>query len=331
MDAAVRKRFGALLDIRAGALAAFRCAFERLGYTEVSTATLVNIAGSCEDPYLSFRTRYENTEAFLSQSAQLQLEQIVLRLGRRVYSITSSFRAEDFRDPERKDRMLCEFTLIEAEEPCISDTAARGLDGLQTTVEGVIREVTADLARSQRVSIGELGGDADSLLRVVDGPFVRITYDDAIAILGRRGIAVVRGDDLGVREERAIIEECGGRATFVSMHPCDVKFFNMERTEGGCCYSFDLLLPPLGETAGGGLRAKRVEDLRRYLDTSKVGAFIREHGVIGSEAFDQYFACFEDADVPLRAGFGIGFERFVAFIIRASDIVQTVFYQTMRP
>ena len=90
---------------------------ERLGYLEATPSTLVNIAGSCENPHTSFKVDYYGRPAYLSQSAQLQLEALVLRLQRGFFTANNSFREEHFDDPETPGRRLSEFTLIEAEKP----------------------------------------------------------------------------------------------------------------------------------------------------------------------------------------------------------------------
>src|SRR3989338_1462805 len=90
---------------------------ERLEYLEATPSTLVNIAGSCENPRASFKVDYYGRPAYLSQSAQLQLEALVLRLQRGFFTVNNSFREEHFDDPETPGRRLSEFTLIEAEKP----------------------------------------------------------------------------------------------------------------------------------------------------------------------------------------------------------------------
>ncbi len=112
-----KEKFNALLNVRSAALAALREALNKASYTEVSTSSLVNIAGSCENPYASFRLNYYGREAHLSQSAQLQLEALVIRLKRGVFTVNNSFREENYYDPETKGRRLSEFTLVESEKP----------------------------------------------------------------------------------------------------------------------------------------------------------------------------------------------------------------------
>lgn len=114
-----KRKFNALTHLREVVLNGFRSEFKSNGnnYREVTTSSLVNIAGSCENPNASFTLNYYGREAHLSQSAQLQLEALVLRLGRGFYTVNSSFREEHYDDPEAKGRRLSEFTLIETESP----------------------------------------------------------------------------------------------------------------------------------------------------------------------------------------------------------------------
>ena len=326
------KLFNALVDVRASALDALRSGLATEKFTEVSTSSLVNIAGSCEDPDLSFRLGYFGKEAFLSQSAQLQLEPLVIRLARRVFSINSSFRAENFHDPEKKDRMLSEFTLVEPEGPCSDNNPATGLNELQDLIEKLIRDACRVVMNTHAESLQLLGGDPLAIERSIGEPFVRISYEDALEILRANQIDIDEQGDLGIRGERAILREFDQKATLVSFHPSKLKFFNLKKTlDGQSAYSVDLLLPPMGEVVGGGVREESLHELKKNLASSKVGSFLRGRGVDPNSAFAQYFSMFDSDKVCLRAGCGIGFERFVAFLIGSSDIIQTVFHRTLVP
>ena len=47
--------------------------------------------------------------------------------------------------------------------------------------------------------------------------------------------------------------------------------------------------------------------------------------------FSEYLNIFDQEEPILRGGFGIGFERFVGFLLRSNDILDTIAYRTMRP
>src|SRR3989338_3347453 len=134
-----KEKFNALLNVRGVALSSLRSALMREDYTEVSTSSLVNIAGSCENPYASFTLNYYGREAHLSQSAQLQLEALVIRLKRGVFTVNNSFREENYDDPEAQGRRLSEFTLIEPEKPYEGLTPDQALSAVIDTEEKIIK------------------------------------------------------------------------------------------------------------------------------------------------------------------------------------------------
>ncbi len=164
-----KEKFNALLDIRSIALNEIRNKLASMGYTEVSTSSLVNIAGSCENPHASFTLNYYGREAHLSQSAQLQLEALVIRLKRPVFTVNNSFREENYDDPETAGRRLSEFTLIEAEKPYREKNGIDILhDHIIRTEEQVIKQAISGVLFHCRASVELLGGDYNYLRSVLD-------------------------------------------------------------------------------------------------------------------------------------------------------------------
>src|SRR3990167_4760149 len=106
----------------------------------------------------------------------------------------------------------------------------------------------------------------------------------------------------------------------------------MKRTpDGDHVYSVDLLMPSLGETAGGAVREENGEKIKQYLLESKIATYIREQGGDPIKPFGEYFNLFEREKPILRGGFGIGFERFVGFLLNSNDILETIAYRAMQP
>ena len=178
-----KKKMAALLDVRDAASWAIRQFFRREGFTEVTTATIVNIAGSCENPYASFPLEFYGGEAYLSQSAQLQLEPIVIRLKRKVFTSAMSFRAENYDDPESPGRRLSEFSLAEIEMPFENMAADSALTQLSDLVERFMKFIIADTLANQRSALELLGADLDLLSTWIERPFQRITWDEASPLL----------------------------------------------------------------------------------------------------------------------------------------------------
>jgi asparaginyl-tRNA synthetase len=327
-----KEKFNALLNVRNVALSALRSALVKDGYTEVSTSSLVNIAGSCENPYASFSLNYYGREAHLSQSAQLQLEALVICLKRGVFTVNNSFREENYDDPEAKGRRLSEFTLIEPEKPYEGLTAEEALNQIIATEEKVIKSAIKEVLENCERDIALLGGNVDYLKSVLKKNFARLTYDEALELLNKEGGNYKFGDDLNVKEERKILAHFNNVPTFVSHYPTILKFFNMKKMpDGKRVYSVDLLMPRLGETTGGAVREEDGEKIKQYLLESKVAKYVRERGGDPLEPFREYFNLFEQEKPTLRGGFGIGFERFVGFLLNSNDILETIAYRAIQP
>src|SRR6476646_7991563 len=97
---------------RANMLASIRACLAQDGYVEVEVPELVVSTGACEDLDM-YSVEMFGDLAFLRQTGQLYLEEIVLRGLRAAYCEGQSFRKE----PASGDgRHLCEFRLLEIEK-----------------------------------------------------------------------------------------------------------------------------------------------------------------------------------------------------------------------
>ncbi len=328
-----KRKFEALVTVRARALGAIRTQLERDGYLEVSVSSLVNIAGSCENPHASFTLPYYGREAHLSQSAQLQLEALVIRLRRGFYTVNNSFREEHFDDPEAHGRRLSEFTLIEPEKPYIGLGPEEALAEIMKQEERTLKYALKEVLEKNEADLDALGADVVSLRRVLTTPFNVIRYDAAVELLNaQKQRQYAFGDDFGVGEERKILQHFASIPTFVTHYPAAIKFFNMKRTpDGRSVYSADLLMPKLGETTGGAVREEDGEKIRDALLHSRVAQYVQERGGDVLEPFREYFALFKQEPPVMRGGFGIGFERFVGFLLGSNDILETIAHRAMQP
>src|SRR3989338_9060700 len=327
-----REKFNALLIVRDTALQAIREALLNKGYKEVTTSSLVNIAGSCENPHASFSLNFYGREAHLSQSAQLQLEALVIRLKQPVFTVNNSFREENFDDPEAEGRRLSEFTLIEPEKPLENLHPEEALNHIIENEEEIIKLAIEKVLNKCSNEIKLLGGDVNFLNKVIASKFNRITHDEAIKLLNKKGFNLKHEDDLGIKEEREILKHFGNIPIFVTHHPAKIKFFNMKRTlDSNRVFSVDLLMPKLGETIGGAVREEDGKKIKKQFLESKIAIFLESKGLDPLQPFTEYFNIFEEEKPLLRGGFGIGFERFVAFLIGSNDILEPIAYRTLHP
>lgn len=327
-----REKFKGLLSVRSTALGAMRSFLIKEGFKEATTSSLVNIAGSCENPYASFTLDYYGREAHLSQSAQLQLEAIVIRLKQAVFTVNNSFREEDYADPESSGRRLSEFTLIEPERPYEIATPEQVLEHIITTKEQLVKSTIEQVLLDNEYELKLLGSHIEYLKMLLQKPFRKITYDDAISVLNSEGSTYRFGDDLGIKEERKILSHFDNIPTFVTHYPAHLKFFNVKRTsDGQRSYSVDLLTPRLGETAGGAVREEDGDKIKNQLLASRIAEYIRSRGGNTIDQFQEYLNLFEQEEPTIRAGFGLGFERFIGFILNSTDILETIAYRSMQP
>lgn len=257
-----------------------------------------------------FETRYVNDEpAFLSQSGQLHVEATAMALGR-VYTLGPTFRAEK----SKTRRHLIEFWMCEPEAAFFTHE-----DNLKLQEEMVSYIVQRVLSRRQK-ELEVLGRDT-ALLKKVEPPFPRITYDEALDLLRRvhrptdEWEPIPWGEDFGAPHETAIASQFE-KPVFVERYPAKVKAFYMQpapdRPE--VVLNADLLAPEgYGEIIGGSQRIHDPELLRQRL---------AQHG-LSLETYGWYLDLRRFGTVP-HAGFGLGIERTVAWICGLDHVRETI-------
>ena len=152
----------------------------------------------------------------------------------------------------------------------------------------------------------------DRLNNVIDQPFERLDYTDAIKILQNCGESfeypVSWGIDMASEHERYLAEKHVGRPIVVTNYPKDIKAFYMrlnddERTVA----AMDVLAPGIGEIIGGSQREERLDVLDARMDAS-----MKEH-------LWWYRDLRRYGTVP-HAGFGLGFERLLNYITGMENV-----------
>jgi asparaginyl-tRNA synthetase len=193
------------------------------------------------------------------------------------------------------------------------------LDGLADLAEAflkfVFERVRAD--REDDLAFFDARID-DSVLstigHVIDEPFERIRYRDAIEILessGREFEFPIRfGLDLQSEHERFLAEEHFKRPLIVTDYPKGIKAFYMYcNDDGETVAAMDVLCPRIGEIIGGSQREHRLDALRARL--AELG--------LPEEHYWWYLDLRRYGSVP-HAGFGLGFERLVQFMTGMANI-----------
>ena len=273
----------------------------------VSTLDLSNLPlGPGGSP--DFSKDFFGREAFLTVSGQLNVEAYCLALSN-VYTFGPTFRAEN----SNTSRHLAEFWMIEPE------TAFADLDDNAALAEGLLKHLfrTVLEERADDMEFFEKWIDARAVQRlraIVDQPFERMTYTDAVRVLQGSSrkfrYPVEWGADLQSEHERYLTERHVGRPVIVTNYPKGIKPFYMRLDDGGETVSaMDVLAPGIGEIVGGSQREERLGmlDLR-----------LAECG-IDPEPYGWYRDLRRYGTVP-HAGFGLGFERTISYVTGMANI-----------
>ncbi|MBL7115657.1 MAG: asparagine--tRNA ligase [Kiritimatiellae bacterium] len=163
------QRQATLLKIRHTIIQSCRAFFDERGFVLIDTPVLVPGAG--EDTQTLFPVNYFDRDVYLAQTGQLYLESACMALGK-VYCLGPTFRAEK----SKTRRHLTEFWMLEPE------IAYADLDDVVQLAEDMICRIVGDVVRRHEDDLRSLGRDPDAL-RLVQAPFARITYSEAVEIL----------------------------------------------------------------------------------------------------------------------------------------------------
>lgn len=255
-----------------------------------------------------FSQDFFGRESFLTVSGQLNVEAYCQALTK-VYTFGPTFRAEN----SNTSRHLAEFWMIEPE------TAFADLDDNAALAEALLKHLfrTVLEERPDDMEFFEKRIDPESIRRLrvlVDQPFERMTYTEAVRILDRAPkrfeFAVKWGADLQSEHERYLTEEHVGRPVVVTNYPKRIKPFYMRLDDDGeTVAAMDVLAPGIGEIIGGSQREERLE----ALDTR-----LAECGV-DPEPYGWYRELRRYGTTP-HAGFGLGFERTISYVTGLGNV-----------
>jgi len=296
----------AILRIRHEIEKACRDYFDSNGFTLIDAPILTPAA--CEGTTTLFETDYFDRKAYLTQSGQLYMEAGAMAFGK-VYCFGPTFRAEK----SKTRRHLTEFWMVEPE------VAYNDLDDNMNLAEDFVEYLVQRVIRYRRRELEVLERDL-ARLEGVKKPFPRISYDEALDILRRRGISFPWGEDFGGDEETVISEEFD-KPVMIHRYPAKCKAFYMkndpENRDLALCV--DMLAPEgYGEIIGGGQREDDLEVLESKIE---------EHG-LPKEAFEWYLDLRRYGTVP-HSGFGLGIERTVSWICGLKHVRETIPFPRM--
>lgn len=251
-------------------------------------------------------------KANLTVSGQLEAETLATALSR-VYTFGPTFRAENSNTP----RHLSEFWMCEPEMAFFDlfDDMDLEEEFIKYLLNWALTKCSEDMAFfEKRIQPGVTA----QLQHVVDTPFKRISYTEAVAELEKFNdkfeFPIEWGKELQTEHERYLTEQIYKSPVMVYNYPKDVKAFYMKQNEPDekgriTVRAVDVLVPGLGEITGGSEREENYDKLLKVC---------QERGMDMTN-YQWYLDLRRFGTVP-HSGFGLGFARLLRYITGMANI-----------
>jgi asparaginyl-tRNA synthetase len=311
--------FGAVFRMRSRLAVAVHQFFQERDFVYVQTPIIT--ASDCEGAGEMFRVTalkgdidkqpeadFFGKPTYLTVSGQLEGEAFACALSN-IYTFGPTFRAEN----SNTARHAAEFWMIEPE------MAFCDLQGDMDLGEEFIKAMARYALEHCSEDLGLFAkfidkGVRDRLQFVVERPFVRVPYGEAIEILLKSGkkfeFPVEYGLNLQSEHERFLTEEHFKSPATVFNYPREIKPFYMRLNDDSkTVTAMDVLVPGIGEVIGGAQREERLDQLQENMKFHK----------LKPEDYWWYLDLRRFGTVP-HAGFGLGFERLLMFLTGVSNI-----------
>ena len=257
---------------------------------------------------IDFKQDFFGKQTHLTVSGQLEGEIAALALGN-IYTFGPTFRAEN----SNTSRHLAEFWMVEP-EMAFCDILG-DMDMAESFLKHIIKSVLNDCAEDMEFFNKMIDPTLlQTLTGIVESPFERVTYTDAVNILLKADkkfdFPVKWGIDLQSEHERFLAEEHFKKPMIVTDYPKDIKAFYMYcNDDGKTVRAMDILVPKIGEIIGGSQREDRLPILKERMQS--VG--------LNPDDYWWYLDLRRYGSVP-HAGFGLGFERIIQFMTGMQNI-----------
>lgn len=253
----------------------------------------------------------------LTVTGQLHVEPFT-QTFQKVYTFGPTFRAEN----SNTTRHAAEFWMIEPE------MAFHDLNDCVNVIENNLKYVIGKTLSRAKKELDFLNTlvDYDLVQRLetfVNNDIPRITYTSAIDILltamenGKKFENNVEwGIDLSSEHEKFLTDEHFQSAIFITDYPRDFKAFYMRLNDDQkTVAATDLLIPGIGELAGGSQREERIEILKELIISHDLPV----------EEYEWYLELRKFGGV-VHSGYGLGFERLIMYVTGMENIRDVVAY-----
>ena len=261
----------------------------------------------------------------LTVSSQLHLEALMTGLGR-VWTLSPTFRAEK----SVTSRHLSEFWMLEAE------WGTEELEAVMSFVERLIRSIVEQSRNDDIIQelLTTMKGQ-DNTIPLDDIPkrwdkittknWTRMNYHDAVKLLINQhsrhpfDIPPENGAALQSSHEQFLASQ-SSTPVFITHYPASIKPFYMLKSQDDTTTveNFDLLVPGMGEIAGGSLRIHDLVELRKSMQRNDMD----------ESELEWYKDLRKWGSIP-HGGFGLGFDRMIAYLGGVTNLREVVAFPRM--
>lgn len=280
---------------------------------QVTTLDLNNIPKT-EDNVVDYSKDFFGKQTSLTVSGQLEGETYAMAL-KNIYTFGPTFRAEN----SLTSRHLAEFWMIEPEMAfCDLNLDMEIAEKfLKYIFQSVLDKNQEDMLFFEQFI---QSGLIENLKKVIETPFVHITYTKAVEILEPHNASfeypISWGAELQTEHEKYLTETIFKGPVIVTDYPKGIKAFYMKLNDDDkTVRGMDVLVPRLGEIIGGS---------EREADYAKLIKRMQEMG-LKTEDYSWYLDLRKYGTAP-HAGFGLGFERAVQYVTGVSNIRDVIPY-----
>jgi asparaginyl-tRNA synthetase len=311
--------YGAVFRVRSKLAFAVHEFFQSRDFVYVQTPIIT--ASDCEGAGEMFRVTtlkgkpgdqpqadFFGRPTYLTVSGQLEGETFACALSN-IYTFGPTFRAEN----SNTARHAAEFWMIEPEMAfCdLPGDMDLGEEFIKAMARYALEHCAEDLALFVKFVDKGLN---DRLQFLLDRPFVRVPYTEAIQILNTSGkkfeFPVSYGQNLQSEHERFLTEEHFKSPATIYNYPREIKPFYMRLNDDQkTVAAMDVLVPGIGEVIGGAQREERHGQLMENMKAHK----------LNEQDYWWYSDLRKYGTVP-HAGFGLGFERLLMFLTGMTNI-----------
>ncbi len=311
--------FSAIMTVRSKLAFAIHKFFNENGFKWVATPLITsNDAEGAGENFVIEQTKenpFFDKEAKLTVSGQLNAESYAQAL-QKVYTFGPTFRAER----SHTNRHLSEFWMIEPEIAFIDLEQLMAI--IETFIKSIVNYICIHCKDELNFFIEQKPWLNERINTLLKKSFIKLDYKDAIEKL--KEVAekekcfednnIFFGKDIASEHERYLCEKVYNAPVFLYNFPKEIKAFYMKvNADNATVAATDLLVPGVGEIVGGSQREDDYEKL--LLRTKELGMDVSSI---------QWYLDLRKYGYYSSAGFGLGFERLIMYILGLDNIRDTI-------